>query len=216
MRKFGVTIALMNKDFSQLANDEVIYQTAAALKANGMEALVVDTGEAAKAKILELIPQNEEVMTMSSATLDTIGVPQELNDSGKYRSVRKELMSMNRQTQQLQMNKLGSAPHYTVGSVNAVTADGKVIIASNTGSQLAAYAYGGHHVIWVVGAQKVTANLDEAMKRIYDYVLPLESERANKAYNITTGSFVSKLLIINREIRPGRITIILVKEKLGF
>jgi len=72
------------------------------------------------------------------------------------------------------------------------------------------------HVIWVVGTQKIVKNVDEGMKRIYEYVLPLESVRLNKAYNISTGSFVSKLLILNREIVPGRITIILVKEKLGF
>lgn len=202
--------------FDQLPTQKVIETTISALKANGMEALVVENGQQAKEKILELIPEGEEVMTMTSATLDALGVPQLLNDSGKYKSVRKELMSLNRETQHLQMNKLGSAPAYTVGSVHAVTRDGKVVIASNTGSQLAAYVYGAHHVIWVVGTQKIVANLDEATKRIYDYVLPLESERANKAYNITTGSFVSKLLIINREIRPNRITIILVKEKLGF
>jgi hypothetical protein len=68
----------------------------------------------------------------------------------------------------------------------------------------------------VVGAQKIVKDVDEGFKRIYEYVLPKESVRANKAYNITTGSFVSKLLMINREVRPGRIKVILVKEKLGF
>jgi hypothetical protein len=57
--------------------------------------------------------------------------------------------------------------------------------------------------------------LDEAFKRIYDYVLPLESERAKKAYGVP-GSNVSKLFILNKEVTPGRITVILVKEALGF
>jgi len=64
--------------------------------------------------------------------------------------------------------------------------------------------------------KKIVKDLDEGMKRIYDYILPLESERLNKAYNLTTGSFVSKLLIVNREIFPGRITLIFVNEPLGF
>jgi len=46
-------------------------------------------------------------------------------------------------------------------------------------------------------------------------VLPLESERARKAYGVP-GSFVSKLLIINKEIFPDRATVIIVKESLGF
>ena len=156
-------------------------------------------------------------MTMSSTTLDTIGLSEEINKKGsKFKPVRDKLYSMDRATQVQEMNRLGAAPEYALGSVHAVTEDSHVVIASNTGSQLPAYAYAALHVIWVVGTQKIVKNMDEGMKRIYEYVLPLESARANKAYNITTGSFVSKLLIINREITPGRVTVIFVGEKLGF
>ena len=189
---------------------------AAKLSANGMETTVVSDTAAARQAVLGIIPEGARVMTMTSVTLDSLDLPRQINDSGKYYSVRKELLSLDRDTQSLQVNKLGSAPDYAVGSVHAVTASGQVIIASNTGSQLPAYAYGATHVIWVVGRQKIVTNLNAAFKRIYDHILPLESERANKAYGITTGSFVSKLLIINREIKPGRIKIILVRQELGF
>lgn len=204
------------KDWAELASNDSIQKTIEALKANGIDAIVVEDGETARQKILELIPEDAEVMNMTSVTLDTIGIPKEINDSGKYNSVRNRLSKMDRKTQELEMQRLGAAPEYTVGSVHAVTEDGKLIIASQTGSQMPAYAYGSSHVIWVIGTQKITKNLDEAMKRIYEYVLPLESERANKAYNITSGSFVSKLLIINREVKQGRLSLIFVKEKLGF
>ena len=52
------------------------------------------------------------------------------------------------------------------------------------------------------------------MHRIYDYCLPLEDARARAAYGIRSG--VNKILIINREIVPGRITVVLVDEVLGF
>lgn len=171
-----------------------------ALEANGFIVEVVGASVEARAKIKSLIPANAEVMVMSSVTLETIGV--------KDLDTVRERLKDNR--------KLGSVPDYALGSVHAVTEDGKLVIASNTGSQLPAYAFGSNHVIFVVGKQKIVKDLDAAFKRIYDYVLPLESERANKAYNITTGSFVSKLLIINKEIQPQRITIILVNAELGF
>ncbi len=76
------------------------------------------------------------------------------------------------------------------------------------------YTYAAGHVIWIVGTQKIVKNLDEGMKRIYEYVLPLETEHMKKLYGV--GSNVSKLLIVNKEIVPGRITLIFVKEKLGF
>jgi hypothetical protein len=151
---------------------------------------------------------------MTSETLRELGLEQVFNESGDYESVKVKLTTMNRETQSNDMQKLGAAADYSIGSVHAVTEDGKVIIASNSGSQLPGYAYGSPHVVWIVGSQKLVKNLDEGIKRIYDYVLPLESERAHKAYGVS-GSFVSKLLIFNKE-RKGRITMIIVKKVLGF
>lgn len=177
-----------------------------ALGRNGIEAMVVGSGKEAKETALAFIPEGGEVMTMSSVTLDTVGLPEEINKPGsKFKSVRARLA---------QMRQLGSVPEVAVGSVQAVTEEGQVLMASNTGSQLAAYVYGADKVIWVVGAQKIVKNIDEGMKRIYEYVLPLEEARARKAYGV--GSNVSKLLIINKEIRPGRARLILVRENLGF
>ena len=203
--------------WNTIASDKTLEKTITALKENGITAMVVETSEEAKKKALELIPLGAEVMPMTSVTLNTIGVADVINNSGDYNSVRNKLNKLDRKTQSLQMQKLGAAPEYTIGSVHAVTEDGKVVIASNTGSQLAAYVYGSEHVIWIVGAQKIVKNLDDAMARIYDYVLPLETKRGKKAFNLPNFvSNVSKLLIVNKEFNPNRITMILVKESLGF
>lgn len=198
------------------ANADTVTKTVAALQSRNINALIVENGEEAKKKVLELIPQGAEVMTMTSVTVDTIGLAKELNESGKYNAVKPKLFTMDRETQGLEMQKLGAAPEWSVGSVHAVTQEGNVVIASNSGSQLPGYAYGSQHVIWVVSTHKIVDTVDDAIKRIYEYVLPLESERANKAYNITSGSNVSKMLIVNKETIPQRITLIFVKEHLGF
>ncbi len=203
-------------DFTTLATDSTIAKTVAALKNNGIEALVVDNGASAKEAVLKIIPEGEQVMNMTSVTLDSIGVAQEITESGRFKSVRQTLTTMDRETQGPQMNCLGAAPIWVVGSVHAVTESGQVVVASNTGSQLPAYVYGAQHVIWVVGTQKIVPDLDTALKRIYDYILPLESDRMSKKVGKEIQSKVSKLLIVNREIKPDRITLIFVKEKLGF
>ncbi len=204
------------KQWNQIPDDRVIQQTAEALRANGMEVIIAENAREAKEKTLQSIPQGSEVMTMTSVTLDAIGLSEELNKAdGAFKPVRDTLYAMDRATQAQEMNKLGTAPEYAVGSIHAVTQDGNVLIASASGSQLPAYAYGALHVVWVVGAQKIVANTDEGIKRIYEYVLPLESERAKKAYGVP-GSNVSKLLIVNKEIAPGRITMVIVKEVLGY
>ena len=204
------------KKWDQLAGEKTIENTVTALKANGIDTQVAENRQEAKRKVLELIPESSEAMTMTSVTLDTIGLSEEINKAdSRFRPVRDKLYAMDRNSQVQEMNRLGAAPEFAVGSVHAVTEDGHVLIASNTGSQLPAYSFGALHIIWVVGAQKIVKNSDEGIKRIYEHSLPLESERAKKAYGVP-GSAVNKILIINQEVQPGRVKLILVKEKLGF
>jgi hypothetical protein len=106
-----------------------------------------------------------------------------------------------------------TASDYGTGSVHAITEDGQMFVASATGSQIGFYSYGARKVVLVAGTQKIVKDMSSALNRIYEYVLPLENARADKAYNGT--SSVNKLLIINKEM-PGRISLVLVKEKLGF
>lgn len=188
-------------------------KVATALRANGMEVLVVNSGVDAKETVNQLIPKGAEVMTMTSVTLDETGISDLINKSGEYKANREVLWSQDATLDE--KKRAGNLADWTVGSVHAITEQGQVLIASNSGSQLPAYAYSSDHVVWVVGVQKIVKDLEEGMKRIYEYVLPLESERAKKAYGVA-GSNVSKLLLFNKEPRAGRITIILVKQSLGY
>ena len=201
-------------EWNQLVNSESIAKTAAALEANGFKVIIVENKKEGREAILKLIPENSEVMTMSSVTLHELDLDEELNESGNYKSVRAKFKTMDPEKDRHEMNRLGSSPEIAVGSVNAISQDGRVLIASATGSQLAAYVYGADKVIWVAGTQKITDSLESAKSRVYDYVLPLESERALKAYG--RKSSINKLLEVNKEVVPGRITIVLIKEKLGF
>ena len=95
-----------------------------------------------------------------------------------------------------------------------MTEDGQVLIASNTGSQLGPYASGAGKVIWIVGAQKIVKDLDEGLRRIQEYCYPLEDVHMQQLYGV--GTNINKVLIVNGELRPNRLTMIIVREKLGF
>jgi hypothetical protein len=116
------------------------------------------------------------------------------------------------------MRKLGAGPDIAVGSVHAVTQNGKLLVASLTGSQLPAYTYGAGTVIFVVSAKKIVPGLDEAWDRLVQHVVPQESERARKAYGLPEGfaTYPSKVLVLNREVQPGRIKVILMNQDAGF
>ena len=201
-------------DFAHLASNAQIERTRQALEANNIHVFVAENGIDAKKKLFELIPENAEVFISSSTTLNNLGVTEEIDKSGRYNSVREKLAMMDPKTQTREMQKLGATPEYILGSVHAVTETGHVIIASGTGSQLAGYVAAAAHVIWVVGTQKIVPTLEDGMKRVEEYTLPLESARVFKAYGMR--SSINKLLIVNKESRPGRTTMILVKENLGF
>jgi len=205
----------MAKKYDFIPSDDIIQKTAGALIKHGMTTYIVNNATEAKSKALALIPKGAEVMDMTSITLDTIGISKEIQESGEYISARKKSYALDLHKQSKEIHILRSIPDWTIGSVHAITEEGTVMVASQSGSQLAAYSFGSDHVIWVVGAQKIVANLDEGFKRIYEHCLPLESERAHKVYGVPA-SAVNKLFILKEEIKPGRITVILVKEVLGF
>src|SRR5438128_153174 len=87
-------------------------------------------------------------------------------------------------------------------------------IRDGSGSQLGPYVSGAGRVILVVGTQKIVPDLEQGLRRINEYAWRLEDARAQAAYGIN--SAVNKVVIINREITPGRITVVLVDEAIGF
>lgn len=203
-------------NFDQVASKEQQEKVKTALEQNGFNVILAGSGEEAKNKALELIPKGAEVMTMTSITTQQIGLDKELNESGNYNATRNKMH--NKETPAREKKRLGAAPEVAVGSVHAITEDGKVIVASNTGSQLGAYTYGADKVIWVVGAQKIVPDLETGFNRIKNHIFPLETDRAKKAYGLpdTFNTFDSKKVIFQREVTKDRITIILVNEVLGF
>jgi hypothetical protein len=210
----GVSTLIPNKTFAELASDEQIARTAQALEANGIHAVIAENGEEAKRLFFEIIPDGSEVFLGSSVTLEKLGIKDIIDKSGRFEALRPKIFAMNRETQGREIRKLGSAPDFAAGSVQAVTEAGQVMIASMTGSQLGPYASGAGKVIWVVGAQKLVKDMDEGFKRIEEYCMPLEEEHLQQLYKRGTG--LNKVLIVNREIRPNRITMIIVKKVVGY
>jgi len=207
-------VLVPNKIFAQLASDEQIAHAKKALEANGFQVLIAKNGEEAKRLFFEIVPNGSEIFLGASVTLEKLGITEEVDKSGHFDALRPRLFAMNRETQGREMRKLVGSPDFAAGSVHAVTEDGQVLIASNTGSQLGPYATSAGKVIWVVGAQKIVKDLNEGLKRIEEYCLPLEEVHMQQLYKAHTN--VSKILIVSREIRPNRVTMIIVKEEIGF
>ena len=208
------TTSVPNAEFAKLASAERIAAVAEALNARGMQAEIFEDGAAVRARVFELIPEGAQVYTPLSRTMDELGISTEIDNSDRYQSLRKETSHLSREERKSRAGRMTLAsPDYMVGSVHAITEKGQVLIASGSGSQLAGYVYGASHVIWVVGTHKIVRDMDEGMRRLWEYSLPLESARMQALYGMPSG--IAKVLLFERE-QPGRINVLLVNEALGF
>ncbi|MEM0117464.1 MAG: LUD domain-containing protein [Conexivisphaerales archaeon] len=206
--------AELERIWGKPSSEEMIEETVDALKAKSFEAYVVDTREEAARLVFSLIPEGSDVWDNTSITLLESGISQYIRDSGKYNSLRKKVFSINDPKERLAARRATATAKYAVGSANALVKDGTIMIASMTGSQIPYYAYSSENVIFVIGSQKIVRSFEEGLKRIEEYVVPLEDARMKSEG--AKGTSFNKLLVIRGESIPGRIRVIITRERLGF
>ena len=204
----------VDRRFAAPAPEPRVARTAAALEANGMTVRRAANSAEAKRIVLDLIPAGSQVHQGASQSLQESGISAEIERSGRYQPLRPRVLGMDRPTQADEIRRLSAAPEVMLGSVHAVTETGSLVAASVSGSQLGPYASGAAKVILLAGTQKIVPDLTDALARIDEYVFPLEDARALATYGVH--SAVNKVLIIHRELTPGRVTVVLCDEALGF
>jgi hypothetical protein len=209
-----MTTPITATQFTAPAPGPRLARAAAALTAHGFSAEILDDAAAARARVRGLIPAGASVFTASSETLRLSGIDADINASGRYQAVKPRALAMDRAAQADEFRRLLAVPDVIIGSVAAVTETGSLVAASGSGSQLPGYAGGAAQAIWVVGAQKVVPDLAAALRRVEKHALPLESARTTAAYGWP--SAVNRLLILNAEPTPGRGTVLLLREAIGF
>ncbi len=199
----------------QLPPNSAIEKTVHNLQKNGFEVLVVDTKEEALQKVTEIVPTKNQVLTMSSVTLEQAKIFKEINETGKYDSIHQKIVKLDIVGKEFERKKLISTPRVAIGSINAITQNGELFFASNSGSQIPAYSYASEKVILIVGINKIIPDVQSAFDRIYKYVYPLEKKRVAQAGS-SSHTDVNKIYIQNREPILGRTTIVLVRQTLGY
>ncbi|HEY1915877.1 MAG TPA: nuclear transport factor 2 family protein [Streptosporangiaceae bacterium] len=200
--------------FADPAVEPRLERAAAALTAHGFTIEILDDAAAARTRVNDLIPAGASVFTAASETLRLSGIDEDINIGGQYEAIKPRALAMDRAAGADGIRRLLASPDVVVGSVAALTETGSLVIASGSGSQLPASAGGAARRIWIVGAQKVVPDLSAALRRVEDHCLPLESARTQAAYGFP--SAVNHLLVLNAEPYPGRSTVLLLREALGF
>ncbi len=204
-------------DYSKLASQASVEKTADALKARGFTPIIVLNAKEAFDTITKLIPEGASVMNGSSVTLEEIGFVDHLKKGAHgWNNLHEAVLKEDDEEKRAHLRKHSVVSDYYLGSVHAVTEEGELLIASNTGSQLPHLAYTSPNLILVVSTQKIVPDLDAAFERLKKHVIPLEDEHMKKLYGM--GTQHNKTTVLHREssMMKRSATVILVKEKLGF
>ena len=196
------------------ATAEAISRTIEALAARNVDAALVESREAALARLKQLVPEGCEVFVSTSETLDTIGYTEYMHGNDRYVNLHDQMLAQPDAASQREFRRTTTTADYFVGSVQAIAETGEIVVASGSGSQIGAFAYGARRVILVAGTQKICPTLAEAEARTRGFTLEqhdrwLEGRGSGPAP-------IGKFLVMEHEPVVGRITMLLIPESLGW
>jgi hypothetical protein len=196
----------------------------AGLQRRNTEAMQVTDGDAAVRQVLDMIPEGATVGLGGSLTVQQIGLLDALR-SGKYTLYDQYAKGLS-PDKSLQVRRKGLLADFFVTGSNAITLDGRLVNLDGTGNRVAAITFGPQRVIMVVGRNKIVSDVDEALDRIWNLAAPLNAARLNRKTPCTTTArcedcssadrICNHLVITERQMAPGRLTVILVDQDLGF
>ena len=205
----------MNYDI--IPTQDVIEKTAEAIRARNVEVIIVENRAEALAKIKELIPPGSSVNNGASTTLNEIGYTDYLKDGAHpWNNLHATVVAEKDPIKQAELRNASLFADYYLGSVHAIANTGELIIASASGSQIPSISFTSRNIIFVVGAQKISGNYEDALNRLRTHVVPLEDARMKSVG--MGGTVLSKIFTFEREpeFMGRKVRMILVKEKLGF
>jgi len=192
-----------------------VEETVRAVQNRGIQVMLAENGARALLILTSLIPPGSEVMNGSSTTLIEIGY-EDLLKSGRagWKDLHAVITAENDEKKRAELRRKSVAADYFVSGANAIARTGEIVACDASGSRVGAWPFAAGHLVIVCGVNKIVPTLDDALRRVREYAYPLENARAMKAYG--TPSQIGKCVILASEKTPGRTTLILVKETLGY
>ncbi|MEI7434752.1 MAG: lactate utilization protein [Methanomicrobiales archaeon] len=207
----GVDTAVWNK----IPSPTVLRNTITEIEKRGIKVIVAENGETVLSFLKDLIPPGAEVMNGSSTTLIEIGYEEFIaGDTTGWNLLHKRITAENDSAKRAELRRKSVTAEYFISGVNAISETGEIIGCDATGSRVGAWPFAAGHLILVSGTNKIVPTLDDALNRVRNYAFRLENARALKAYGIP--SVIGKCVILANERIPGRTTLILVNEALGY
>ena len=212
----GVTMSEFEDKRNKLLSEKVIK----GLKTRNIEGYYAETAEEAKAIALGLIDEGSSVTMGGCMSAREIGLVDALKE-GNYNFIDRD---------QYDDKRAAALMAYDcdafLASCNAMTEDGVLVNIDGNANRVSATAFGPKKVVFIVGMNKICADVDSAMKRARNVAAPINAQRfdistpCNKTGSCfdcsSPDSICCQFLVTRRSLHPGRMHVILVNEDLGF
>ena len=209
----------------ELFNEKVARQIIAELEKKQMAGSFAPTISRAKEEVTGMIPEGSTVFRCGSTSCVEMGLWEAIKALPGVTVIdpyRPELTP----EQGLDQRRLGLTADIMIASTNAITLNGTLVNLDGMGNRIAAMTFGPRKVILVVGMNKVTPDLDSAMKRVKHFAAPLNCIRLNipnpcaqtgLCIDCRTPSRICNMWsIIEGQAVKDRIHVKLVGESLGY
>ena len=188
-----------------------------------LEGYYCATSAEAVEKAFSLMPEGASVTWGGSMTLTECGLMDALKNSN-YELIDRDTAKTPQEAREMYAKQV-MADYYLMSS-NAVTMNGELVNIDGRANRVSCLCWGPQNVIVIAGMNKVTADVEDALKRVRNIAAPPNTVRLNKNTPCSqTGKcadcyspecICSQVLITRRSSTPNRIKVILVGEELGY
>ena len=207
----------------EIANQNLANTMIKNMAKKNLEGYYCATAAEAVEKALSLMPEGASVTWGGSMTLTECGLMDALK-TAKYELIDRDTAKTPEDARLMYAKQVMA--DYFLMSTNAITIDGELVNIDGRSNRVSCLCWGPQNVIIIAGMNKVTPDVESAIKRVRNMAAPANCVRLNKNTPCAqTGkcgdcysqeSICSQFLITRRSSTPNRIKVILVGETLGY
>ena len=193
------------------------------LESRNMTGYYAASKEEALKKALEIIPAGASVTMGGARSAYEIGLVDAIK-AGNYRFIDRENAETPEEKRKAMLE--GYDADFFLSSANAMTDDGVLVNIDGNSNRVSMIAQGPKKVLFIVGMNKVTSDIDSAMKRARNVAAPINAQRfglstpcskLGTCMNCKSPDTICCQFLITRFSRhTDRIHVILVNDDLGF
>ena len=207
----------------EIRNEKAAGKVIKNLARRNIEACSCPTAHEAVEKLLEMIPSGSSVTWGGSMSIRDIGIPAALAEAGKYEVYDRDKAPDRAAATEIYL-KAFSCDYY-LSSANAITEDGIIVNIDGTGNRVAAITFGPRNVIFVIGMNKLTQDVDSALARARSLAAPVNTARFDiqtpckldgVCHNCLSDDCICNYIHYLRHSPKGKHKVILVGESLGY